>query len=47
MAVKIAVTREYEDGKKIRSLKQVTFVFVAKKLTALSEIFFNFWSLGT
>ena len=39
MAVKIAVTREYEDEKR-RSLKQVTFVFFQKKLTALSDIFF-------
>ena len=29
------------------SLKQVTFVFVAKKLTALSDIFFNFLKLCT
>ena len=29
--------------KKTRSLKQVTFVFVAKKLTALSDIFLTFW----
>ena len=35
MAMKIAVTREYEDEN-----KQVTFVFVAKKITALSYIFF-------
>ena len=47
MAVKIAVTREYEDEKRHDSLKQVTFVFVAKKLTALSDIFFNFWRLCT
>ena len=47
MAVKIAVTLEYEDEKKTVSLKQVTFAFVAKKLTALSDIFFNFWKLCT
>ena len=44
MAVKIAVTLEYADEKTV-SLKQVTFVFVAKKLTALSDLFFNFWKL--
>ena len=38
MAVKIAVTPEYEDKKKIVPLKQVTFVFVAKKLTALTRL---------
>ena len=47
MAVKIAVTPEYEDEKKTVSLKQVTFVFVAKKLTALSDFFFNFLKLCT
>ena len=47
MAVKIAVTPKYEDEKKTVSLKQVTFDFVAKKLTALSDIFFNFWKLCT
>ena len=31
MAVKIAVTLEYEDEKRV-SLKQVTFVFAAKKV---------------
>ena len=34
--------------KKTVSLKQVTFVFVAKKVkTALSDIFLNFWELCT
>ena len=42
MAVKIAETREFEDNKKTRSLQQVTFGFVAKKLTALSDIFLTF-----
>ena len=40
MAVKIAVTTEYEDEK-----RQVTFVLSLKKLTALSDIFFNFLKL--
>ena len=38
MAMKIAVTPEYADEKKTVSLKQVTFGFVAKKLTALRDI---------
>ena len=40
MAMKFVVTQEYEDEIKTRSLKQVTFVFVAKSLTALSDIFY-------
>ena len=45
--MKIAVTPEYADEKKTVSLKQVTFVFLLKKLTALSDIFLNFWKLCT
>ena len=38
--MKITITREYEDEKKTLLPRQVTFVFVAKKLTALSDILF-------
>ena len=45
MAVEIAVTPEYEDEKKTVSLKQVTFVFVAKKVNCFKWYFFlTFWS---
>ena len=40
MAVKIAVTRVYEDEK--RHVHSNRLLFVAKKLTALSDMFFNF-----
>ena len=46
MAVKIAVTPEYADEKD--SFTQTGyFCFAAKKLTALSDIFFNFRKLCT
>ena len=42
MAVKIAVTREYEDDKRHVHSNRLLFVFVAKKVTALSDIFLTF-----
>ena len=47
MAVKIAVTLEYEDEKRHFHSNRLLLFFVAKKLTALSDIFFNFIKLCT
>ena len=47
MAVKIAVTPEYADEKKTVSLKRLLLFLLLKKLTALSDIFFNFLKLCT
>ena len=44
MAVKIAVTLEYEDEKRQFHLNRLLLFFVAKKLTALSDIFLTFGS---
>ena len=47
MAVKIAVTPEYEDEKRQFHSNRLLLVLLLKKLTALSDIFFNFWKLCT
>ena len=47
MAVKIAVTPEYEDEKRQFHSKRLLLVLLLKKLTDLSDIFFNFWKLCT
>ena len=47
MAVKIAVTPEFEDEKRQFHSNRLLLVLLLKKLTALSDIFFNFWKLCT
>ena len=47
MAVKIAVTREYEDEKRHVHSNRLLLFLLQKKLTALSDIFFSFWRLCT
>ena len=47
MAVKIAVTPEYEDEKRQFHSNRLLFFLLLKKLTALSDIFFIFWKLCT
>ena len=50
MAVKFAVTREsgeYEDEKRRIHSNRLLLFLLQKKLTALSDIFFNFWRLCT
>ena len=47
MAVKIAVTQEYEDEKRQFHSNRLLLSLLLKKLTALSDIFFNFWKLCT
>ena len=47
MAVKIAVTREYEDEKRHVHSNRLLLFLLQKKLTALSDILFNFWRLCT
>ena len=47
MAVKIAVTPEYEDEKRQFHLNRLLLFLLLKKLTALSDIFFNLWKLCT
>ena len=47
MAVKIAVTPEYEDEKRQFNSNRLLLFLLLKKLTALSDIFFNFWKLCT
>ena len=48
MAVKIAVTPEYEDEKRQFHSNRLIYLFLLlKKLTALSDVFFNFWKLCT
>ena len=42
MAVKIAVTPEYEGEKRQFHSNGLLLVLLLKKLTALSDIFFNF-----
>ena len=42
MAVKIAVTREYEDEKRHVHSNMLLLFLLQKKLTALSDIFFTF-----
>ena len=47
MSVKIAATPDYEDEKRqFHSNRKLLFLLL-KKLTALSDIFFNFWKLCT
>ena len=47
MAVKIAVTPEYEDEKRQFHSSRLLLFLLPKKLTALSDIFFNIWKLCT
>ena len=47
MTVKIAVTREYENEKRHVHSNRLLLFLLQKKLTALSDIFFNFWRLCT
>ena len=47
MAVKIAVTPEYEDEKRQFHSNRLLLALLLKQLTALSDIFFNFWKLCT
>ena len=47
MAVKIAVTPEYEDEKRQFHSNRLLLFLLLKKLTALSDIFFDFWKLCT
>ena len=47
MAVKIAVTSEYEDEKRQFHSNRLLLFLLLKKLTALSDIFYNFWKLCT
>ena len=47
MAVKIAVTPEYEDEKRQFHSNRLLMFLLLKKLTAFSDIFFNFWRLCT
>ena len=47
MAVKIAVTPKYEDEKRQIHSNRLLLYLLLKKLTALSDIFFNFWKLCT
>ena len=42
MAVKIAVTREYEDEKRHVHSNRLLLFLLQKKLTALSDIFLTF-----
>ena len=44
MAVKIAVTPKYEDEKRQIHSNRLLLYLLLKKLTALSDIFFNFGS---
>ena len=45
MAVKIAVTREYEDEKRHVHSNRLLLSLLQKKSTAFSDICFNFWRL--
>ena len=45
MAVKIAVTREYEDAKRHVHSNRLLLFLLQKKLTALSDIFFKLWEV--
>ena len=47
MAVKIAVTPEHEDEERQFHSNRLLLFLSLKKLTALSDIFFNFWKLCT
>ena len=47
IAVKITVTPEYEDEKRQFHSNRLLLFLLLKKLTALSDIFFNFWKLCT
>ena len=47
MTVKIAVTLEYEDEKWHFHSNRLLLFLLLKKLTALSDIFFNFMELCT
>ena len=47
MGVKIAVTPEYADEKRQFHSNRLLLFLLLKKLTALSDIFFNFWKLCT
>ena len=47
MAVNIAVTLEYEDEKRQVHSNRLLLFLLLKKLTALSDILFNFWKLCT
>ena len=47
MAVKIAVTPEYADEKRHFHSNRLLLFLLLKKLTALSDIFLNFWKLCT
>ena len=47
MAVKIAVTPEYEDEKRHFHSNRLLLVLLLKNVTALSDMFFNFWKLCT
>ena len=47
MAVRIAVTREYGDEKRHVHSNRLLLALLQKQLTALSDIFFNFWRLRT
>ena len=44
MSVKIAVTPEYEDGKRQFHSNRLLLILLLKKLTALSDIFLTFGS---
>ena len=43
----MAVTQEYEDEKRHVHSNRLLLILLQKKLTALSDIFFNFWRLCT
>ena len=45
--MKIAVTPKYEDEKRQIHINRLLLYLLLKKLTALSDIFFNFWKLCT
>ena len=47
MAVKIALTPEYADEKRQFHSNRLLLFLLLKKLTALSDIFLNFWKLCT
>ena len=47
MTVNIAVTPEYEDEKRQFHSNRLLLILLLKKITALSDIFFNFWKLCT
>ena len=47
MTVKIAVTPEYADEKRRFHSNRLLLFLLLKKLTALSDIFFNVWKLCT